>query len=87
MLMIKTQLEEHIFLMVHLNLMHMNFQRGKLELEMVQALLYGCTNIIGLNIVLRRMLYFALFATCSKIKKTRARGLMHLQFKIGEIGI
>jgi uncharacterized protein (UPF0261 family) len=54
--------------------MDINFQKGKLEIEIVHAILYGCTIITGINIVSRRMLSFAFHATCSKAHKTRERG-------------
>uniref|UniRef100_A0A0A9FVX4 Uncharacterized protein n=1 Tax=Arundo donax TaxID=35708 RepID=A0A0A9FVX4_ARUDO len=59
LLMIKMQFEEHIFLKVHSNLMHMIFQKGKLEIESVNSLVYGFINMIGLNIASRRILCFA----------------------------
>ena len=65
----------------------MNFQKGKLEIDIAHAVLYGCTTMIGLNIVSRKMLHFASFATCSKTQITSQRVLLHLLWKAGEIGI
>jgi len=51
LLMIKMQLEGHIFLMVHTNLIHMNLRKEQLEVESGVSIVYGFTNMIGLNIV------------------------------------
>jgi len=64
MLMIKMQLEDYMFLEVHSNLLHISFQKEKLEIEIVHALLYGYTNTIGLNVVSRRIQDNMLFLTC-----------------------
>jgi hypothetical protein len=85
MLMITMQFEEHIFLEVHFNHMHMNSQIGKLEIEI--TILYGLKNFLGLNIVSRKMLHFALCATYSKVKQIRAKGLLHLLQMVEIIGI
>jgi hypothetical protein len=45
--------------------------------------MYGFSTMIGLNIVLRRILGFALYATCSR----RVMGQIDLLHKVGEIGI
>lgn len=87
MLTIKMQFEEHIFSKVHCNHMHMIFQRGKLGIEIVNSILYGLQIIIGLNIVLKRMPCFALYATCSEITNVRARVQIHSLQMVGEIGI
>jgi hypothetical protein len=75
MLMITMQFKEHIFLEVHFNHMHMNSQIGKLEIEIVILILCGFKFFLGLNIVSRKMLHFALCVTYSKVKQIRAKGL------------
>ena len=87
LLMIKMQLEGHIFLMVHTNLIHMNLRKEQLEVESGVSIVYGFTNMIGLNIVQKRKLCFASYATCSRTNKVRARRQMHLQQRVGTIGI
>ena len=77
-LMIKMQLEEPIFLEGHSNLMHMSFQNEELVIEIVVSHAYGLPNIIGLNIASRWILCFALSATCSEKKNTRAKGRINL---------
>ena len=77
-LIIKMQLEEHIFLEGHSNLMHMSFQNEKLGIEIVVSHLYGLPNMIGLNIASRWILCFAFCATCSKERNTRAKGRINL---------
>jgi len=72
------QFEEHILLKVHSNLLPINSRKGKLEPEIGLSILYGYITITGLNIVSRMMLHFALYATCSRTKKARGRGLKHL---------
>jgi hypothetical protein len=42
--------------------------------EVVHSILFGFINTIGLNIVPRKKLHFALCATCSKRKKTSGKG-------------
>jgi len=74
MLMIKMQLEDYMFLEVHSNLLHISFQKEKLEIDIVHALLYGYSNTIGLNIVSRKILCFVFIATCSKTKKKQGEG-------------
>ena len=54
LLMIKMQLEGHIFLMVHTNLIHMNLRKEQLEVESGVSIVYGFTNMIGLNIVQKK---------------------------------
>jgi hypothetical protein len=78
MLIIMMQFEEHIFLEVNFSHMHMSSQKGGLEIDNVISILCGFTIFLGLNIVSRKMLCFALYATCSKTKKVRERELMHL---------
>jgi hypothetical protein len=46
--------------------MHINFIKGRVPLGIGHSMLYGFTNIIGLNIVSRMMRHFALYASCSK---------------------
>jgi hypothetical protein len=87
MLMIMMQFEEHIFLEVHFNHMHMNSQIGKLEIEIAILILCGFKIFLGLNIVSRKMLHFALCATYLKVKQIRAKGLLHLLQMVGIIGI
>ena len=53
MLMIRMQFEEHIFLEVHFNHMHMNSQIGNLEIEIAILILCGFKIFLGLNIVSR----------------------------------
>jgi hypothetical protein len=86
-LMITMQFEEHIFLEVHFNHMDMNSQIGKLEIEIAILILCGFKIFLGLNIVSRKMLHFALCATYSKVKQIRAKGLLHLLQMVGIIGI
>jgi len=78
---------ELIFLEVHSNHMHMNFQKDKLEIESVTSILYGSINIIGSSIVPRRILVFALYAICSETTNVRAREQINLFWMVGEIGI
>jgi hypothetical protein len=87
MLMIMLEFEEHIFLEVHFNHMHMNSQIGKLEIGISILILCGFKIFVGLNIVLRKLLYFALCTTYSKAKQIRAKGLEHLLQMVGIIGI
>jgi hypothetical protein len=61
-------------LRVHFILMHIFFQKEKLEKEIANSILYGFTSMIGLNIASRRTPNFALYATCSG----RAMGHIHL---------
>jgi hypothetical protein len=72
------QFEEHILLKVHSNHMHINLRKGKLELGIGHSILYGYTNITGLNTISRMMPHFALYAICSRTKKGRARVLKNL---------
>ncbi|XP_034600016.1 uncharacterized protein [Setaria viridis] len=65
----------HTFLEGHSVLMLMSFQKGKLEIEIIISHLYGLPNMIGLNIASRRILCFALCATCSKTKKYKGKGM------------
>src|SRR5436189_6275282 len=83
LLMIKMQFEEHIFLKVHSNLIHMFFQNERLQQEIVNSILYGFKIMTGLNIVSKRILCFALYATCSR----RVLGQIHLLLMAGEIKI
>ena len=59
------------------------FPKRKLEKDITASILCGFIIMIGLNIVSRRILRFALYATCSR----RAMGQIHLLQMIGEIGI
>ena len=85
--MIKTQFEEHISLKSHSNLIHMTLRKDQLGVENVHSILCGFIIIVGLNIVSRRNLHFALYVTCSKRKKLVVRELMHLLMVVGVIGI
>jgi hypothetical protein len=67
--------------------MHMNFQKEKFEIEVATLILCGSIIFLGLNIVSRIMMSFVLCAIYSKIRKVRARALMHLLRVDGEIGI
>lgn len=64
------QFDEHISSSIRSNHMHINLKAEILEAEIGNSILSGFINIIGLNIVLARKLDYALYATCSKIKKT-----------------
>lgn len=55
-----------MFLKAHLNLIHIILRKEKLEIEIGNSKFYGFINIIGLNIVSRMKLQFALYATCLK---------------------
>ena len=88
LLMIKMQLEGHIFLMVHTNLIHMNLRKEQLEVESGVSIVYSFTNMIGLNIVSKRKLCFASYATCSSTNKVRqgdrciySKGLEQLEYR------
>jgi hypothetical protein len=82
-LMIMMQFEEHIFLEVYFNHMYMNSQIGKLEIMIAILILCGFKIFLGLNVMSKKMLHFALCATYSKEKQIRAKGLLYLFQMVG----
>ena len=80
--MIKMQFEEHILLKVYSNLLHMIFQKERFQARIGDSIIVGCTIMIVLSIVLRRMLCFALYATCLR----RVLGQTHLLLMARRIG-
>ena len=83
LLMIKMQFVEHILLKVLANLIYMIFHTETLEAYLVDSVYNGCIIMSGSNIVSRRILHFASYATCSR----RAVGQKLLLLMDGIIGI
>ena len=63
MLMIKMQSVEHILLKVLANFIYMIFHIETLEVYLVDSVYNSCIIMSGLNIVSRRILHFASYAT------------------------